>query len=154
MHEVESFFLVDVFGTEPRDTKRLLGTEPDLTISASFVRLFLLRSEQRRAERVSRILDRGLRGLVRQDSVTAERRTMIIRVWQGRTSAADADGYERFLKKTAYPDYGEVPGNRGWILLRRRVSDIVEFMFVSFWDSMEALAKYTGGRPGTAEVLP
>jgi heme-degrading monooxygenase HmoA len=72
---------------------------------------------------------------------------MIIRVWRGRTSATDADGYERFLKKTAYPDYGEVQGNRGWILLRRSVSDNVEFMFVSFWDSMEALADYTGGDP-------
>ena len=39
---------------------------------------------------------------------------MIIRVWRGQTSAADADKYERFLKETAYPDYGEVPGNRGW----------------------------------------
>jgi len=79
---------------------------------------------------------------------------MIIRVWRGRTSAADADGYERFLKKTAYPDYGEVPGNRGWILLRRRVSDMVEFMFVSFWDSMEALAQYTGGDPERPKYCP
>jgi hypothetical protein len=39
--------------------------------------------------------------------------TMIIRVWRGRTSAGDADGYERFLKEMAYPDYGGVPGNRG-----------------------------------------
>jgi hypothetical protein len=30
---------------------------------------------------------------------------MIIGVWRGRTSAADADRYERFLKETAYPDY-------------------------------------------------
>jgi heme-degrading monooxygenase HmoA len=65
---------------------------------------------------------------------------MIIRVWRGRTAVADADRYEHFLKETAYPDYGEVPGNRGWILLRRSVSESVEFMFVSFWDSMDALA--------------
>lgn len=79
---------------------------------------------------------------------------MIIRVWRGRTSAADADTYERFLKETAYPDYGEVPGNRGWILLRRGVSDNVEFMFVSFWDSMEALADYTGGDPERPKYYP
>lgn len=72
---------------------------------------------------------------------------MITRVWRGRTRAADAEGYERFLKEMAYPDYGEVPGNRGWILLRRRVADIVEFMLVSFWDSMEALKEYTRGDP-------
>jgi heme-degrading monooxygenase HmoA len=79
---------------------------------------------------------------------------MIIRVWRGRTASAQADNYELFLKKTAYPDYGDVPGNRGWILLRRPVSDAVEFMFVSFWDSMEALATYTGGDPERPKYYP
>lgn len=60
----------------------------------------------------------------------------------------------RVNQLTAYPDYGEVPGNRGWILLRRPVSDIVEFMFVSFCDSMEALAKYTGGDPERPKYYP
>lgn len=72
---------------------------------------------------------------------------MIIRVWRGRTSLPKADEYQRFLKEKAYPDYGDVPGNRGWILLRRPAPDAVEFMFVSFWDSLEALAAYTGGDP-------
>jgi hypothetical protein len=54
----------------------------------------------------------------------------------------------------AYPDYGDVPGNRGWILLRRPVSDTVEFMFVSFWDSMEALVECTGGDPERPKYYP
>jgi hypothetical protein len=58
---------------------------------------------------------------------------MITRVWRGSTSAASADGYEAFLKETAYPDYGGVEGNRGWLLLRRATTEsVVEFMFVSF----------------------
>jgi heme-degrading monooxygenase HmoA len=72
---------------------------------------------------------------------------MIIRVWRGRTSPEKADEYERFLKEMAHPDYGDVRGNRGWMLSRRPVADAVEFMFVSFWDSMEALSDYTGGDP-------
>ena len=72
---------------------------------------------------------------------------MIVRVWRGRTSEEKADGYERFLKETAYPDYGSVRGNRGWMLLRRPASDAIQFMFVSFWDSMDALVDYTGGDP-------
>lgn len=76
---------------------------------------------------------------------------MIIRVWRGRTSTANADGYERFLKEMAYPDYGEVPGNRGWILLRRSASDAVEFMFVSFWDS---IAEYTEDDPERPKYYP
>jgi heme-degrading monooxygenase HmoA len=79
---------------------------------------------------------------------------VIVRVWRGRTSVAKADEYERFLKDTAYPDYGGVPGNRGWILLRRPASDAVEFMFVSFWDSMEALRAYTGGDPERPKYYP
>jgi len=79
---------------------------------------------------------------------------MIIRVWRGRTSPAKAEGYQTFLKEMAYPDYGDVRGNRGWILLRRPVSDTVEFMFVSFWDSMEALADYTGGDPERPKYYP
>ena len=55
--------------------------------------------------------------------------------------------------QTAYPDYGGVPGNRGWILLRRSVSDVVEFMFVSFWVSMDALAEYTGGDRSTIQRI-
>ncbi len=72
---------------------------------------------------------------------------MITRVWRGRTGADAAEEYEEFLRRTAYPDYGEVEGNKGWILLRRDIadSDSVEFMFVSFWESMDAVHRYAGG---------
>ena len=79
---------------------------------------------------------------------------MIVRVWRGRTSVTKADEYERFLKETAYPDYGGVRGNRGWMLLRRPAADAVEFMFVSFWDSMDALVEYTGGDPERPKYYP
>src|SRR4029077_17435145 len=79
---------------------------------------------------------------------------MIIRVWRGRTRIADADEYELFLGEMAHPDYGQVPGNRGWILLRRRVADTIEFMFVSFWDSMEALSENTRGDPERPKYYP
>jgi heme-degrading monooxygenase HmoA len=79
---------------------------------------------------------------------------MITRVWRGSTSLASADGYEAFLKETAYPDYGGVEGNRGWLLLRRATKDSVEFMFVSFWDSMEALRRYAGPDPERPKYYP
>ena len=69
---------------------------------------------------------------------------MISRVWRGKTSDERADEYEDFLRRTAYPDYGEVEGNRGWVLLRRADGEEVEFMFVSFWESMDALRRYAG----------
>lgn len=79
---------------------------------------------------------------------------MITRVWRGRTSAARADEYEEFLKRTAYPDYGDVPGNNGWILLRRNDADSVEFMFVSFWKSMDAVRQYAGDHPERPKYYP
>jgi heme-degrading monooxygenase HmoA len=79
---------------------------------------------------------------------------MMTRVWRGRTSVAKADEYTRFLRETAYPDYGDARGNRGWLLLRRPASDAAEFMFVSFWDSREALAEYTGGDPERPKYYP
>jgi heme-degrading monooxygenase HmoA len=79
---------------------------------------------------------------------------MITRVWRGRTSAEGADAYEAFLKETAYPDYGEVEGNRGWMLLRRPDADAVEFMFVSFWDSIDALRRYAGDEPERPKYYP
>jgi len=79
---------------------------------------------------------------------------MIGRVWRGRASPAGADGYEAFLKETAYPDYGDVEGNRGWILLRKPSGEAIEFMFVSFWESMEALRRYAGPDPEQPKYYP
>lgn len=79
---------------------------------------------------------------------------MIVRVWRGRSSVAKADAYARFLQECAYPDYGGVAGNRGWMLLRRPRGETVEFMFVSLWDSMDAVARYAGGDPGHPKYYP
>jgi heme-degrading monooxygenase HmoA len=79
---------------------------------------------------------------------------MIVRIWRGKASATKADEYEAFLRDKAHPDYGEVPGNRGWMLLRRQSEDAVEFLFVSFWDSMEAVTRYAGGDPERPKYYP
>lgn len=79
---------------------------------------------------------------------------MIVRVWRGKTSRSNAEGYGTFLRKMAYPDYGEAPGNRGWMLLSRSGAATVEFMFVSFWDSMQAVAQYSGGDPEHPKYYP
>jgi hypothetical protein len=40
------------------------------------------------------------------------------------------------------------------MLLRRPLGESTEFMFVSFWDSMDAVAKYTGGAPDRPKYYP
>lgn len=79
---------------------------------------------------------------------------MITRIWKGRTSLERASDYEDFLRRTAYPDYGGVKGNRGWLLLRQDRETDVEFVFVSFWDSMESLREYAGSEPDKPKYYP
>ena len=79
---------------------------------------------------------------------------MITRVWRGETSTEAADSYQAFLERTAYPDYGDAEGNRGWLLLRRDHAESVEFVFVSFWDSMEVLRRYAGSNPERPKYYP
>jgi heme-degrading monooxygenase HmoA len=74
---------------------------------------------------------------------------MITRIWKGRTRPERADAYGQFLQATAYPDYGGVEGNRGWLLLRQDRAAEVEFVLVSLWDSMDALRRYAGEHPET-----
>jgi heme-degrading monooxygenase HmoA len=79
---------------------------------------------------------------------------MVVRVWRGKSSAVSAAAYGEFLQDTAYPDYGAVRGNCGWMLLRRSLDDAVEFMFVSFWESMDAVAEYAEGDPSRPKFYP
>ena len=66
----------------------------------------------------------------------------------------DAEAYGDFLHRTAYPDYGGVEGNRGWVLLRRDVAGAVEFTFVSLWDSIEAVSRYAGADAERPKYYP
>lgn len=79
---------------------------------------------------------------------------MIARMWRGRTDRARADAYEDFLRRTAYPDYGGVPGNRGWHLLRLDEDGQVEFVFVSYWDDFDAVRRYAGDEPDRPKYYP
>ncbi len=79
---------------------------------------------------------------------------MLTRIWRGRTGRNTADWYEAFLKRTAYPNYGSVEGNRGWVLLRRETPSDIEFVLISFWDSAEALQRYTGPDTSRPKYYP
>jgi heme-degrading monooxygenase HmoA len=79
---------------------------------------------------------------------------MIARVWRGRSAPTNADAYGAFLRRTAFPDYGGVEGNKGWILLRRDTPNAVEFAFVSFWESMDAVRRYAGPDPERPKYYP
>ncbi|HEX8243281.1 MAG TPA: antibiotic biosynthesis monooxygenase [Longimicrobium sp.] len=79
---------------------------------------------------------------------------MIARVWSGQTRAEDADAYERYLRETGEADCRALPGNRGVLILRGEGEGRAEFVFVSFWDSMDAVRAFSGSDPERARYYP
>ena len=81
---------------------------------------------------------------------------MIARVWHGVVPLAKADAYERYLAESdrGIEDYRKVPGNRGATLMRRDEGDRVHFLFISLWESREAIAVYAGADIDKAQYFP
>ena len=79
---------------------------------------------------------------------------MIARTWRGWTRAEDADDYVAYLRETGMQAYRTTPGNQGAWILRRRQGDRVEFVTLSFWDSMEAVRGFAGSDPTRAVFYP
>lgn len=69
---------------------------------------------------------------------------MIARVWRGTVAAADGDDYGRYLEETGIAEYRATPGNRAVHVLRRDVGDRTEFVLVTMWDSIDAIAAFAG----------
>jgi heme-degrading monooxygenase HmoA len=79
---------------------------------------------------------------------------MIARMWRGRTRATDAGAYHELLARTGIKDCSATPGNRGVQVFRRVEGDEAEFLFVSLWDSYEAIERFAGPNRETAVYYP
>ncbi|HEY7461140.1 MAG TPA: antibiotic biosynthesis monooxygenase [Gemmatimonadota bacterium] len=69
---------------------------------------------------------------------------MIARIWHGRTRAEHADAYLDYLKETPVGDVRAVPGNLGLQVWKRVQGSEAEFLFVSYWPSLEAVREFAG----------
>jgi heme-degrading monooxygenase HmoA len=80
---------------------------------------------------------------------------MIARVWRGVAhTAVDADAYRRHLTTKVLPSLGAIAGHRGARLLRREEGGRIEFLVMTFWDSMDAIRGFAGERCERAVVEP
>ena len=79
---------------------------------------------------------------------------MIARLWTGRTRAEDRDQYLKYLENTGVPGCQGVSGNTGVQILARLDGDVAEFVFVSFWESMEAIKGFAGEDTERAVYYP
>lgn len=71
---------------------------------------------------------------------------MILRIWHGYTTPANADVYEGLLKQEIFDgiEAKRMPGFHGIELLRRPLGDEVEFVTMMRFDAIENVKAFTG----------
>src|SRR5436853_7674525 len=79
---------------------------------------------------------------------------MIARVWRGVTLAEKADQYLDYLKATGVKEISATEGNQGVQVLRQIKQGHAEFLFISFWESWDAICRFTGDDVNKAVYYP
>ncbi|HKM64580.1 MAG TPA: antibiotic biosynthesis monooxygenase [Acidisphaera sp.] len=79
---------------------------------------------------------------------------MILRGWRGRASRLRADAYPAHFRTSVLPELRRLPGFRGAILSQRESGDTIEFLVLTRWDSIDAIARFAGSDIGNAVVEP
>lgn len=81
---------------------------------------------------------------------------MIARLWHGWTSSANADAYEHLLRHEIFAGITAraIPGFRGIDLLRRPSGELVEFVTVMWFESLDAVRAFAGPDYEVAVVPP
>ena len=69
---------------------------------------------------------------------------MITRLWHGYTKPQDADTYHQMLLTSILPGIHRIAGYEGSYVLRRNVGDEVEFVTLTFWESLDAVREFAG----------
>ena len=72
-------------------------------------------------------------------------RPQIARIWRGRVARSRADEYEKYLYENGIRPLEEKA--LGVQLFREDRDDESEFVTVSYWESVEAMARFTGTDP-------
>jgi heme-degrading monooxygenase HmoA len=84
----------------------------------------------------------------------SRRGARVARLWHGAVPAAKGDAYAAYLRKTGVNDCRTTEGNRGVQVLRRTVGDETHFLFISFWDSLDAIRAFAGDDVERARYYP
>jgi heme-degrading monooxygenase HmoA len=76
----------------------------------------------------------------------------IIRIWRGRVRRERADEYEAYLHAVGIkPLMDKALGVQNF---REDRGEETEFVTISYWESVEAMARFTGGDPTRIHHLP
>jgi len=77
---------------------------------------------------------------------------MIARHWRGLAKADRADAYVTHLREETFPAIRKLPGFKSAAILRRDVTEGVEFLIVTTWDSLDAIRAFAGANIDAAVV--
>ncbi|MBV9727243.1 MAG: antibiotic biosynthesis monooxygenase [Gammaproteobacteria bacterium] len=77
---------------------------------------------------------------------------MVARLWRALARADQAQEYIRHLRTETFPAVRKIPGFIDASILSRPLGPGIEFLIVTRWDSMEAIARFAGADPEVAVV--
>jgi len=77
---------------------------------------------------------------------------MISRQWRGLARSESEAAYEEHLRTDTFPAIQRIEGFVDATILKRPVATGVEFLIVTRWKTMDAIAKFAGDDPEIAVV--
>ncbi len=78
-------------------------------------------------------------------SSDSQLRPVVARIWRGRTTASRADEYADYLYEHGIKPLAEKA--LGVQMLREDRANETEFVTISYWESVEAMARFAGNDP-------
>lgn len=79
---------------------------------------------------------------------------MIIREWRGRAEPSRAQAYPNHFRTVVIPELQHVAGFLGAYLTQHRSDDLIEFVVLTRWRSLDAIRAFAGPNPERAVVEP
>jgi len=69
---------------------------------------------------------------------------MISRHWRGLAKSDRAEAYVEHLRRATLPELARIEGFVSASIMRRPIAGGVEFLIVTLWDSLDAIARFAG----------
>ena len=77
---------------------------------------------------------------------------MIARIWNGTARPDRIDAYVAHLREKTFLQLASIDGHRGACVLTRPANGIVDVTVITLWESVEAIARFSGAEPEVAVV--
>jgi heme-degrading monooxygenase HmoA len=96
--------------------------------------------------------DTYIPGLGRTAASKSMEGKVIARHWRGLARPSEAQKYVQHLRTATFPALRNIPGFVDASILSRQIGDGVEFLIVTRWQSLQAIAAFAGADPEVAVV--